>query len=85
METAMNNKIPHPYVGGHRFRTLEDLRRAVSDMEAAAREMDVHPDEVLFSEEFLMQLRSDKLTDRSCVLNATMAIAPDNQVHRVRK
>jgi len=78
----MHNEIPYPYVGGYRFRTLEDLRRAVSDMEAAAREMNVLPDEVLFSEEFLMQLRSDKLTDRSCVLNATMAIAPNNQVHR---
>lgn len=72
----MKPSIPHPYNGGYRFRSLEDLRRVVSEMESCARQFGVHPDEVLFSDDFLLSLRSEKLTDSSHVLNATVAIAP---------
>lgn len=71
----MKSSIPHPYVGSYRFRSLEDLRRKVSDMETLARSFGVHPDEVLFSDDFLLTLRSEKLTDSSHVLNATLAIS----------
>jgi hypothetical protein len=71
----MKPNIPYPYAGGYRFRSLEDLRRVVSDMEICAREFGVHPDEVLFSGDFLLSLRSEKLTDSSHVLNATVALA----------
>ncbi|MGA8026447.1 MAG: hypothetical protein WB992_04825 [Bryobacteraceae bacterium] len=72
----MKPSIPHPYVGSQRFQSLEDLRRAVVDLESTAREFGVHPDEVLFSDEFMLSLHSSQLSDSSRVLNLTMAIAP---------
>ena len=71
----MKPNIPHPIVTGYRFQSLEDLRRAVSDIESQAREYGVHPDEVLFSDEFIIRLSSEKLTDGTKVLNLGISIA----------
>lgn len=68
--------IPHPIKSAGKFYTLEDLRRVVSDFEAMAREYGWTADMVTFSDEFLLTIRSEKLTDNSVVLNATLAIAP---------
>ena len=72
----MKPKAPYPYRAGYRFQSLEDLRRMVSDIEVAVREFGYHPEEVLFSGEFMLSLVSEKLTDGSITLNLTVAIAP---------
>lgn len=74
----MKQSIPHPFKAGARFQTLEDLRRAVVDLEATAREYGVTAGEVLFSDEFLLQLNSQDY-DGHIGLNAVISIAPPSR------
>ena len=71
----MNRNIAYPYSGSQNFQTLEELRRAVADLEDTAREMGVTASEVLFSDEFSITVRSEKLSDGSLVLNAAISIS----------
>ena len=68
--------IPCPHNTSARFCTLDELRKAVADMELEAREMGVHPAEVIFTGGMMeLHVSSQKLSDGSVVLNAGIAMA----------
>lgn len=73
----MESTIPHPHNTGARFCTLQELRKAVEDMEREAWTMGVHPAEVIFTAGMMeLHVNSQKLSDGSVVLNAGIAITP---------